>query len=120
MGSMAIPGVFEAVTYQDMLLVDGGTINNFPVDIARKAYPKDKIIGIALNKFKENQPIKTIFDSLMMGYELLFRGQLVGKFDLVDHLFYKALSATILDTKESDMRKIFKEGYEDCLAHFQK
>ncbi len=45
----------------------------------------------------------------MMGYELLLRGQLVGKFDLVDHLFYRRLDASILDTKEKDMRKIFKE-----------
>jgi NTE family protein len=66
MGSMAIPGVFEAVSFQDMLLVDGGTINNFPVDIAKKKYPNAEIIGIALNKFTENQKISNIFDSLMM------------------------------------------------------
>jgi NTE family protein len=73
MGSMAIPGIFEPVTFKDMLLVDGGTINNFPVDIAKKENPNAEIIGIALNKFIENQPIKNIFDNLMMGYELLLR-----------------------------------------------
>ena len=66
MGSMAIPGVFEAIPFQDMLLIDGGTINNFPVDIARKDFPATEIIGIALNKFTENQKIGNIFDSLMM------------------------------------------------------
>lgn len=120
MGSMAIPGVFEAIPFQNMSLVDGGTINNFPVDIAKKKYPKTEIIGIALNKFTENQKIGNIFDSLMMWYELLFRGQLVGKFDIVDHLFYRQLDASILDTKEKDMRKIFKQGYDDALAHFGK
>ncbi|MEI8091089.1 MAG: hypothetical protein WCG98_02310 [bacterium] len=88
--------------------------------MAKKKYPNNEIIGIALNKFTENQPIKNIFDNLMMGYELLLRGQLVGKFDLVNHLFYRQLSASILDTKSKDMRKIFKEGYQDCLDHFQK
>ncbi len=120
MGSMAIPGVFEAIAFQNMSLVDGGTINNFPVDIAKKKYPGKEIIGIALNKFTENQKIGNIFDSLMMWYELLFRGQLVGKFDIVDHLFYRQLDASILDTKEKDMRKIFKQGYDDALAHFEK
>jgi hypothetical protein len=28
------------------------------------------------------------------------------------------LDARILDTKEKDMRKIFKQGYDDCLEHF--
>jgi predicted acylesterase/phospholipase RssA len=56
-----------------MSLVDGGTVNNFPVDLAKKAYPANEIIGIALNQFQENQPIKNIFDSLSMCYELLFR-----------------------------------------------
>jgi hypothetical protein len=36
----------------------------------------------------------------------------------VDHLFYRQLDARILDTKEKDMRKIFKQGYDDCLEHF--
>jgi NTE family protein len=66
MGSMAIPGIFEPIAFQDMLLVDGGTINNFPVDIARKKFPTTEIIGIALNKFTENQKIINIFDSLSM------------------------------------------------------
>lgn len=120
MGSMAIPWIFEPIPFQDMLLVDGWTINNFPVNLAKKKYPDNEIIGVALNKFTENQQIKNIFDNLMMGYELLLRGQLVGKFDLVDHLFYRRLDASILDTKEKDMRKIFKEWYDDCIEHFQK
>lgn len=120
MGSAAIPWVFEAIAFQDMLLVDGGTINNFPVEEAKRKYPNQEIIGIALNKYQENQPIKTIFDSLTIGYELLLRGQLKEKFAFVDHLFYRALSASILDTKERDMRKIFQEWYQDCLEHFSK
>jgi len=103
-----------------MLLVDGGTINNFPVEEAKEKYPKEKIIGIALNKFQENQPIKTIFDSLTIGYEILLRGQVKEKFGKVNHLFYRYLDATILNTKEKDMRKIFQQGYEDCMDHFKK
>ena len=32
--SMSIPGVFEPVPYENTLLVDGGVLNNFPVDRA--------------------------------------------------------------------------------------
>ena len=34
--SMSIPGVFEPVPYENTLLVDGGVLNNFPVDRARE------------------------------------------------------------------------------------
>jgi hypothetical protein len=47
------------------------------------------------------------------------KAQVVNKFDLVDHLFYKDLGVKVLDTKEKDMRKIFQQGHEDCLSHFK-
>ncbi|QAA81096.1 patatin [Aequorivita sp. H23M31] len=42
--SMSIPGVFQAVSYDGTLLVDGGLLNNFPVDVAKKM-GADIIIG---------------------------------------------------------------------------
>ncbi len=42
--SISIPGIFTAVPYQETLLVDGGVLNNFPVDVA-KAMGADIIIG---------------------------------------------------------------------------
>jgi len=33
--SMAIPGVFSPVVFQDMILVDGGILDNMPISIAR-------------------------------------------------------------------------------------
>jgi NTE family protein len=42
--SMSIPGVFQPVPYGNTLLVDGGVLNNFPVDIAKKM-GYDIIIG---------------------------------------------------------------------------
>lgn len=43
--SMAIPGVFAPVRLNDMVLIDGGMVNNFPTDVA-KAMGADIIIGI--------------------------------------------------------------------------
>lgn len=42
--SMSIPGVFQAVAYKETLLIDGGLLNNFPVDVA-KNMGADFIIG---------------------------------------------------------------------------
>jgi NTE family protein len=76
---MAIPGIFDPVEYQEMVLIDGGMINNFPVDLAKKKYPKAEIIGVALNKFQENQSMKNIFENLNIAFEILLRGQTVEK-----------------------------------------
>ncbi len=45
--SMSIPGVFKPVKYRDMVLVDGGVYNNFPVDVVRDM-GADIVIGVDL------------------------------------------------------------------------
>lgn len=45
--TMSIPGLFDPVRDHGMILVDGGTRNNFPTDVA-KACGADFIIGIEL------------------------------------------------------------------------
>lgn len=45
--SMSIPGVFAPIRKGDMLLVDGGLRNNFPVDIARQM-GADVVIGVTV------------------------------------------------------------------------
>ena len=49
--SMSIPGAFSPVRIGDMVLVDGGMRNNFPVDIA-KEMGADYIIGVSV----QNKP----------------------------------------------------------------
>ncbi|MBQ8888375.1 MAG: patatin-like phospholipase family protein [Bacteroidaceae bacterium] len=43
--SMAIPGVFTPVRLDSMVLVDGGVVNNYPVNVARQM-GADVIIGV--------------------------------------------------------------------------
>lgn len=49
--SMAIPGVFKPVEVDDMLLVDGGLMNNLPVDVVRDM-GADVVIAIDLTQNK--------------------------------------------------------------------
>lgn len=53
--SMAIPGYFAPVRIDDMVLVDGGMLNNYPVDVAR-AMGADIIIGVRLSEPTEEKP----------------------------------------------------------------
>lgn len=60
--SMSIPSIFKPVTLNDLLLVDGGLVNNFPVDIMAKKNV-DYIIGVDVQTYlttKEN--INSVFD----------------------------------------------------------
>ncbi|MCK0115044.1 patatin-like phospholipase family protein [Gelidibacter sp. F63206] len=69
--SMSIPGVFSPVRHQNMLLVDGGLLNNFPADIA-KNLGADIIIGSDVG----DDP-KTI-ESLNSISALLFQGTMMN------------------------------------------
>jgi hypothetical protein len=99
--------------------MDGGMTNNFPVDIAKKKYPKDEIIGISLNKFQEHQPINTIIDTLTIAFEIFVRNSAVERRGLVDHAFYNASPMKVLDRNTAKMKKAFDEGYRECLNHFK-
>ena len=46
--SMSIPGVFYPIYRDSMVLVDGGVVNNYPVDVAR-AMGADIVIGVDLS-----------------------------------------------------------------------
>ncbi len=118
LGSIAIPWIFPHIKYKNHNLIDGGATNNFPVDMAKKQYPQNKIIWINLNKFKENQKIKTIFDTLSVALEILLRYDASSKLDEVDYLFYKDTWLKVLETKLPKIKKAFEQGYIDCLEKF--
>lgn len=120
LGSISIPGIFPVVSYKNKVLMDGGVSNNFPVDIAKKQYPKSEIIGIALNRFRENQKIHTVVDTLSVAFEILLRNNTVDHLPLVDHLFYIDVPLKILDTDKKKMKKAYDAGYKECIQYFKK
>jgi len=119
LGSIAIPWIFPYIQYKNYNLIDWWATNNFPVDIAHKQYPKNKIIWINLNKFTENQKIKTIFDSLSVSLEILLRNGPILKSDNVNYLFYKETWLKMLDTKTPKIKKAYEQGYIDCIEKFK-
>ena len=120
LGSMSIPGVFPPVKYKTYNLVDGWVLNNFPVDLAKKKYPKKEIIGVALNKFEKNQKIESIVDNIIVNFEIILRSKLLENTKYVDHLFYKKIPISILSLDKKKMKKAFDMWYQDCLKKFRK
>lgn len=66
--SMSIPGVFSPIYLDGMVLVDGGLINNYPVDVALKM-GADLIIGVTLQgplrDASELSSVKDIFNQII-------------------------------------------------------
>lgn len=62
--SMSIPGVFEPVRTDQYVLVDGGAVNNYPVDLA-KSLGADIIIGVTFKKNPRTvENVKNVADVL--------------------------------------------------------
>lgn len=63
--SMAIPAVFTPISINDTVYVDGGIVDNFPVDVAR-AMGADIVIGVDLQvKQEDAQLTNSAIDILM-------------------------------------------------------
>ena len=118
--SMSIPWIFPPVKYKNYCLVDGWVLNNFPVDLARKKHPYNKIIWVALNRFTKNQEIKTVKDNLMINFEVILKSKLVENLQDVDILFYREIEIGVLSLDKEKMKKAYDMWYKDCMKQFWK
>lgn len=74
--SMAVPGLFTSINIAGHILVDGGLVNNIPVDVAR-AMGADTIIAVDVGasdiEAQKKLPIETMSDILSRSYTVLKR-----------------------------------------------
>lgn len=108
--SMSIPGVFEAVPYENTLLVDGGVMNNFPVDRAREM-GYDIVIGSDVGGGMQTKDKLTsipalLFQTGMLTSNLKNPENRAACDILVDHMPHLTYSTGDFDKAE----EIFKEG----------
>ncbi|MDD2595215.1 MAG: patatin-like phospholipase family protein [Bacteroidales bacterium] len=85
--SMAIPGVFAPVRLNDMVLVDGGVRNNYPVDVA-KAMGADIIIGVKLgiDSEKKEVSVNSIGDVFSEMLDMYMEDKYQAAIDMTDIL----------------------------------
>jgi NTE family protein len=84
--SMAVPGAFTAVEIDGHLLVDGGIVNNLPVDVA-KAMGADIIIAVDVGAASDNvdpEKLKSIAGILGRTYAIAQRPEQVEQFKRAD------------------------------------
>jgi predicted acylesterase/phospholipase RssA len=116
---MALPGVFPSVKYQHYLLNDGGIVDNFPTVTAQEAYPRHKIMGIALNKFQEDKNPKNLIQTLITAYAIVMRKDLVKRSKDIDIAFYEDIDCGILELDKKKWKKAFDQGYISGMKRFK-
>ena len=109
--SSSIPSVFTPVIHDSLLLVDGGVINNLPIDIA-KDLGADIIIGVNVSPINKSQSdIQDIFDVLTQsilvnGYQKRINNRKIA--DVIiepDVESYKTISFD-----ENTLNELYKNG----------
>ena len=70
--SCAIPGVFQPVSHQGRLLVDGGVINNIPISVARSK-GVDVVIAVDISENVTNFEIANLLDVTLQAVAIMFR-----------------------------------------------
>lgn len=69
--SSAIPGVFEPVLLDGKLLVDGGVVDNIPIDVAREK-GADVVVAVDISEDVGNVNIKNLVDVLLQSTNIMF------------------------------------------------
>lgn len=109
--SMAIPGYFSPVRLNDMVLIDGGALNNFPVDVA-KAMGADIIIGVKLGELSDEAPeinsIGDLFNEVLDLYMDTKYPQAISQTDILITPDIKGFSTLSFDTKS--LRTLIDNG----------
>lgn len=109
--SMSFPIVFKPVTYKGALLYDGGIYNNFPVDVMKKDFHPDIMIGVDIHS---TDTVKHFPDILQQMDLLVTRPQ---TYDLpADEGIYMRINLnkfSLLDFEKAD--EIYAIGYRHGL-----
>lgn len=115
--TMAIPLYFRPVRKEGMVLVDGGTRNNFPVDVAR-AMGADIVIGSEMPMNRELSDLGTLTSIAMQNISMM--GSDVSDINRNNtdiYLEHHLEGYTMLSFDEASIADIISQGYSEAQAH---
>ncbi len=117
--SMAIPGAFSPVKLHDIVLVDGGLRNNYPVDVAREM-GADIVIGVTLQADgKTADELKSTVDILSQLVDVNCKNKFeenIANSDIHMRVNTKGYSAASFTTSAIDT--LIRRGEEEAMRHW--
>jgi NTE family protein len=79
--STSIPGIFKPLVIGRKILVDGGVVDNVPVDVARNL-GADIVIAVDVSSPSRNDNITNVIDVIMQTFNIM--GNEISKFQVKD------------------------------------
>ena len=120
LASASFPGVFTPIQIGEEYFVDGGTLNNFPVDLIA---PKcEKVIGVYVNPFEKLniKDLKHSYNVLERAYRIKTAYDSIVKFKDCDILICPKELKEIGTFSLRDIDEVFELGYEAANAELMK
>lgn len=112
LGSCALPGVFEPIRYGNHLLVDGGVMNNLPVEPFER-YRTLKV-GVDVNPMEKVTDVRSIVGILVRSFFLAVRSNVDRRKEMCDVLITpNVLGFSPLDVDKAD--ELYRLGYEKTM-----
>ena len=86
LASASVPGIFAPVKIGSGYFIDGGTLNNFPVDLIKMHC--NKIVGVFVNPFEKLkiEDLKHSYNVMERAYHIMLAKDTFSKFEVCDVL----------------------------------
>lgn len=118
MASTCIPGVFSPVECDGKLLVDGGIVENIPIDTVKKM-GADYVIGVDLNANNTYNKPDSIFNVIINSFHFTLKASAKFQTEDADFLIKPDLSAfNMVDTTQ--IKDLIEEGYKNAKEQLEK
>ncbi len=118
MASTCLPGIFIPVEMNDVTLVDGGIVENVPIDTVKKM-GADYVIGVDLNAKNKYEKPNNILDVIMNSFHFTLKAAAQSQTENADLLITPDLSKfNMADT--SQVKDLIEQGYKDSKKLLKK
>lgn len=110
--SMAIPGIFAPVEFEDRVLVDGGLVNNLPYDILAKTCDYTIAIDVApTRKPNSDRPVPNILDAALGMFDLMLEKAVEQKMELSPpNLYFRPELVGIRTLDFDEIETVFEQA----------
>lgn len=119
LASAAVPGLFAPVSIENGYYVDGGTLNNFPVDLV-KGYC-DQIVGVYVNPFRnvKKDELRHAHHVLERAYHIMVANETLIKFEDCDILIRPECMSEFGMFSLKNIDTLFDLGYSAAIKALQ-
>ena len=113
-GSCCVPGIFQPVEFEDMLLCDGGLKNTLPANVL-KLMGCDYVVSVDINKSRGyGTDSSKVVDVLACSIRILMKSNVIKGY-LYSDVILKPNTKQFKSTKKDGFEQMIEEGYRETV-----